>query len=169
MTNAGLCPPIIVVGIVHPDRMTDLTFGTDNETPGIVGSGDKFMLYMEKELMPFIESNYPTAPYNIFIGHSVGGLTVVNTLIHHPNLVQEFANSALRTKELPYSNTFRTHATSENTDFQLESASRSVICNRGFCASWAGQCNIFIIPHSLHSRHHSPFTSPSLSLPRYAL
>ena len=92
MSNAGLCPPMIVVGVLHPDRMTDLTFGTDKETPGIIGNGDNFMRYVEKELMPFIESNYPTAPYKIFIGHSVGGLIVVNTLIHHPNLFDAYVS-----------------------------------------------------------------------------
>ncbi len=92
MSNAGFCPPMIVVGILHPDRMTDLTFGTDKETPGIVGNGEKFMLYVEKELMPYIESNYPTAPYKIFIGHSVGGLAVVNTLIHHSNLFNAYVS-----------------------------------------------------------------------------
>jgi len=90
MYNAGLCPPMIVVGILHPDRMKDLTFGTDKETPGIVGNGEKFMRYVEKELMPYIESNYSTASYKIFIGHSVGGLTVVNTLIHHPSLFNAY-------------------------------------------------------------------------------
>jgi uncharacterized protein len=92
MSNAGLCPPMIVVGILHPARMTDLTFGIDKETPGIVGRGEKFMLYVEKELMPYIESNYSTAPYKIFIGHSVGGLTVVNTLIHQPNLFNAYVS-----------------------------------------------------------------------------
>ena len=90
MSNAGLCPPMIVVGILHHSRMTELTFGTDKEMPGAVGSGEKFMLYVEKELMPYIESNYPTAPYKLFIGHSVGGLTVVNTLIHHPDLFNAY-------------------------------------------------------------------------------
>lgn len=92
MSNAGLCPPMIVVGILHPARMTDLTFGTDKESPGVIGRGEKFMLYMEKELMPYIESNYPTASYKIFIGHSVGGLTVVNTLMHHPNLFNAYVS-----------------------------------------------------------------------------
>jgi predicted alpha/beta superfamily hydrolase len=92
MSNAGLCPPMIVVGVLHHTRMTELTFGTDKETPGIVGRGEKFMLYMEKELMPYIESNYPTASYKVFIGHSVGGLTVVNTLIHHPNLFNAYVS-----------------------------------------------------------------------------
>ena len=92
MSNAGLCPPIIVVGVLHQNRMTELTFGTDKETPGVVGKGEKFMLYVEKELIPYIESNYPTAPYKIFIGHSVGGLTVVNTLIHQPNLFNAYVS-----------------------------------------------------------------------------
>lgn len=92
MSNAGLCPPMIVVGVVHNSRMSELTFGTDKETPCIVGRGEKFMLYVEKELMPYIESNYPTAPYKIFIGHSVGGLTVVNTLIHHPDLFNAYVS-----------------------------------------------------------------------------
>ncbi len=92
MSNAGLCPPMIVVGVLHPARMTDLTFGTDKETPGVVGKGENFMRYMEKELMPYIENNYPTASYKIFIGHSVGGLTVVNTLIHHPYLFNAYVS-----------------------------------------------------------------------------
>lgn len=90
MSNAGLCPPMIVVGILHHSRMTELTFGTDQETPGVVGEGEKFMRYVEKELMPYIESNYPTASYKIFIGHSVGGLAVVNTLVHHPDLFNAY-------------------------------------------------------------------------------
>ena len=92
MSNAGLCPPMIVVGVLHPALMTDLKFGTDRETPGIAGKGEKFMRYVEKELMPYIESNYPTASYKIFIGHSVGGLTVVNTLIHHPYLFNAYVS-----------------------------------------------------------------------------
>jgi hypothetical protein len=50
------------------------------------------MLYVEKELMPYIESNYPTASFKIFIGHSVGGLTVVHTLIHHPYLFNAYVS-----------------------------------------------------------------------------
>ncbi|HMU09340.1 MAG TPA: alpha/beta hydrolase-fold protein [Ferruginibacter sp.] len=92
MSNAGLCPPMIVVGILHHSRMNELTFGTDKETPGIVGRGEKFMSYVEKELMPYIDSSYPAASYKIFIGHSVGGLTVVNTLIHHPNLFNAYVS-----------------------------------------------------------------------------
>jgi uncharacterized protein len=92
MSNAGLCPPMIVVGVLHNSRMNELTFGTDKETPGVIGNGEKFMQYVEKELMPYIESNYHPASYKIFIGHSVGGLTVVNTIVHHPDLFNAYVS-----------------------------------------------------------------------------
>ncbi len=92
MSNAGLCPPRIVVGILHPARMKDLTFGTDRETPGITGNGEQFMNYVEKELIPYIDSNYLTAGYKIFIGHSVGGLTVVHTMVHNPYLFDAYVS-----------------------------------------------------------------------------
>ena len=40
--------------------------------------------------MPHIDSLYPTAPYRILIGHSFGGLTVMNTLIHHTDLFKAY-------------------------------------------------------------------------------
>jgi len=54
------------------------------------GGGEKFISFMEKELMPHIDSSYPTATYRILIGHSFGGLTVMNTLIHHTNLFKAY-------------------------------------------------------------------------------
>ncbi|WP_157682005.1 alpha/beta hydrolase-fold protein [Mucilaginibacter mallensis] len=85
MEESGLCPPIIVVGIVPADRLSELTTATDKELPNVVGNGDKFMSFVENELIPYIDTNYPTTTYKTLIGHSLGGLTVINTLLHHPN------------------------------------------------------------------------------------
>ena len=85
-------PEMIVVGIPNTDRFRDLTpTFTDRmpfpgKPPGSAGGGEAFTAFIEKELMPHIDSLYPTAPYKIMIGHSLGGLMVVNTLIHHPKL-----------------------------------------------------------------------------------
>ncbi|SDG22071.1 hypothetical protein SAMN04488121_103862 [Chitinophaga filiformis] len=92
MTESGLCPPMIVVGILHPNRLTDLTRGTDEELPGVVGNGEKFMSFIEKELIPHIDSTYPTTTYKTFIGHSLGGLTVMNTFLHNPNLFNSYVS-----------------------------------------------------------------------------
>jgi predicted alpha/beta superfamily hydrolase len=92
-----ICPEMIVVGIPNTDRTRDLTpthidsyLELDSTFCKNSGGGRKFISFIEKELMPHIDSLYPTAPYRIFIGHSFGGLTVMNTLIHHTNLFNAY-------------------------------------------------------------------------------
>lgn len=92
MEESSLCPPTIVIGIVQADRLSELTTGTDKDFPNAVGSGEKFMSFIENELIPYIDATYPTTTYRTFIGHSVGGLTVVNTLLHNPNLFNSYVS-----------------------------------------------------------------------------
>jgi len=92
MEESNLCPPMIVVGILHKNRLVDLTTGTDKELPDVVGGGEKFMSYVEKELIPYIDANYPTTSYKTFIGHSLGGLTVMNTFLHNPKLFNSYVS-----------------------------------------------------------------------------
>lgn len=92
MEETSLCPPMIVVGIVHTNRLSDLTTGFDKEYKGAVSNGEKFMSFVEKELIPHIDSTYPTTTYRTFIGHSVGGLTVMNTLVNKPNLFNSYVS-----------------------------------------------------------------------------
>jgi len=40
--------------------------------------------------MPHIDSVYRTAPYKIFMGHSLGGLTVINTFLHHTSMFNAY-------------------------------------------------------------------------------
>ncbi|MBS1503038.1 MAG: alpha/beta hydrolase, partial [Bacteroidetes bacterium] len=89
---SGVIPPVVVVGITNTDRERDLTpthINADRMVnagdAGRSGGGEKFLAFVEKELMPYIESKYPTEPYRIFSGHSLGGLTVVNAFINHTN------------------------------------------------------------------------------------
>jgi uncharacterized protein len=92
MEESGLCPPMIVVGIEPIERLSELTTGTDKELPNVVGNGDKFISFVETELIPYIDTNYPTTTYKTLIGHSLGGLTVINTLLHHPNLFNAYVS-----------------------------------------------------------------------------
>ena len=54
------------------------------------GGGENFVAFIEKELMPHIDSVYQTAPYKILIGHSFGGLTVMNVLTNHTKLFNAY-------------------------------------------------------------------------------
>ncbi len=92
-----ICPDMIVVGIPNTDRTRDLTpthvgksFYMDSNATKTSGGGEKFIAFLEKELIPYIDARYPTSPYRMLIGHSFGGLLVVNTLIHHPELFNTY-------------------------------------------------------------------------------
>ena len=91
-------PEMIVVAIPNTDRTRDLTPTHVVSDPPMMdsnfsktsGGGENFVAFMEKELMPHIDSAYPTAPYRLLIGHSFGGLTVINVLINHPKLFNSY-------------------------------------------------------------------------------
>lgn len=94
LTEAGPIVPLIVVGITNTDRVRDLTptharmkhsDGTVDPNP-IGGGADKFLDFIQTELVPEIEKRYPTQPYRIFTGHSLGGLFAVHALIARPEL-----------------------------------------------------------------------------------
>lgn len=78
-------PQMIIVGIANTNgnRMRDLTPTADPAVPNS-GGGEQFAAFMEKELLPYIDRKYPAAPYRVISGHSMGGLFVLHTLLHHP-------------------------------------------------------------------------------------
>jgi uncharacterized protein len=83
------CPQMIIIGILNTDRNRDLT-PTHDSTSSASGGGENFTAFLEKELIPHIDSAYPTMPYKMLIGHSYGGLMAVNTLINHPGLFNSY-------------------------------------------------------------------------------
>jgi predicted alpha/beta superfamily hydrolase len=87
-----LVPEMIVVAIPNTDRTRDLT-PTHVEkdfqgkpAPFLKTSGGmpSFFQFIKAELIPKIESSYRTAPYRVFVGHSLGGITVINALYTTP-------------------------------------------------------------------------------------
>jgi len=94
---AGVIPDMVVVGIVNTVRERDLTPTHVNpdkiENAGdaaISGGGGNFIKFIEKELIPYIDSKYPTAPYRVFSGHSLGGLTVMDAFFNHTALFNAY-------------------------------------------------------------------------------
>ncbi|HEU0064403.1 MAG TPA: alpha/beta hydrolase-fold protein, partial [Flavisolibacter sp.] len=91
-------PEMIIVGILNTNRTRDLTPThitndlpmMDSNSSSTSGGGENFVAFIEKELMPHIDSLYPTAPYKLLIGHSFGGLTVMNVLTNHTKLFNAY-------------------------------------------------------------------------------
>ena len=91
--SGGFMPEMIMVGISNgANRTRDLT--TSVIDPSLIneenGGADKFMKFIEKELIPFIETKYPVTDYRTLIGHSYGGLFTVNALINHSHLFENY-------------------------------------------------------------------------------
>jgi len=89
-----ICPEMVVVAILNTDRTRDLT--PTHVLNGVYGryetsgGAENFTAFIGKELMPYIESHYPVAPYRTLIGHSFGGLFAINTLINHTDMFNAY-------------------------------------------------------------------------------
>lgn len=95
--SPGSVPEMIVVGISNSENRTrDLTPTKVKEARGFSewvkesGGGARFTDFIARELIPYIDNKYPTASHKTFVGHSLGGLLVVNTLINRPELFNNY-------------------------------------------------------------------------------
>jgi len=93
LADMGLCPPMIVVGVPNTDRSRDLTPTTvANNSDGVKnsGGGERFLTFIAKELIPYIDKHYPTTSYKLLMGHSLGGLMVVQAMVHHQKIFNAY-------------------------------------------------------------------------------
>lgn len=90
---AAKVPQVIIIGIpnmTRDNRIFQLVppfMRTDPEKPeSPVGTADTFLLFMESELIPYVEKTFNTSNVRLFAGNSRGGLLVMYSLIHKPGL-----------------------------------------------------------------------------------
>lgn len=93
LTMTEKMPASIVVGIANVDRKRDFTFPTtieqDKKDFPTTGSSAKFIMFIEKELQPYVTKNYPTGTSTI-IGQSLGGLLCSEILLQKPHLFDNY-------------------------------------------------------------------------------
>jgi len=89
-------PDMILIGISNStNRTRDLTTSQIKMRHGAEmdedsGGADNFTQFIEKELIPFIDSKYRTTSYRTLIGHSYAGLFTINMLINHNHLFNNY-------------------------------------------------------------------------------
>jgi predicted alpha/beta superfamily hydrolase len=94
LSDAGLIPAAIVIGLPNTrgNRERDQTppFMRTNidDSNSPYGLGNKFLDFIEKELIPHIDHGYRTSGYRMIAGNSRGGLFVLYTLLERPDLFQ---------------------------------------------------------------------------------
>lgn len=86
-------PETIVVGIANIDRKRDFTFHTDlkdlQKDYPTTGHSDKFIGFLEKELKPYIETQFKTTETYLF-GQSLGGLLATEILLKYPEMFNNY-------------------------------------------------------------------------------
>lgn len=84
-------PEMIVVGIMNVNRERDFTPDKlITKRKNNTGGGDKFLAFLEKELIPQIDEEYRTAPYRILFGHSLGGLLTAHAYLKENSAFNSF-------------------------------------------------------------------------------
>lgn len=89
LSRNGRMPPMIVVGLFNTDRTRDLTPYKDSDTDAqrpTAGGADRFLQFIETELVPWVERQYRTQKFRAFAGHSFGGLFAMHALATRPDL-----------------------------------------------------------------------------------
>lgn len=96
MNMYEILPKSIVVGISNlgKSRYRDFTYLSDDKQdlkaiPNNGGS-EKFMAYIENEVIPLIEKNYKTSSHKTVIGQSLGGLLATEILFKKPYLFDDY-------------------------------------------------------------------------------
>ncbi len=94
--SGGYLPEMILVGISNgQNRTRDLTTSKLEGEQGANfkqehGEAEKFMSFIESELIPHIESKYPVSSYRTLIGHSYGGLFTINALLNYSKVFENY-------------------------------------------------------------------------------
>lgn len=86
----GLIPEMLVVAVPNTDRSRDLTYPSENALEKAQlpthGGAENFLGFISDELLPWVDQNYRTHPYRILVGHSLGGLFAITTLVTRPEV-----------------------------------------------------------------------------------
>lgn len=94
LTMIQAMPPTIVVGIANVDRKRDLTFPTTVEKDKIAypttGGSARFISFLEKEVVTWVEKKFRCTGSRTIIGQSLGGLLATQVLLEKPGLFNNY-------------------------------------------------------------------------------
>jgi predicted alpha/beta superfamily hydrolase len=94
LATYGAMPRTIVIGISNVDRKRDFTPPTKDEkdlaSAPTSGGADRFVGFLEAELVPYVKSRYRTTGSSTVVGQSLGGLLVTKVLLEKPGLFEKY-------------------------------------------------------------------------------
>lgn len=85
--DGGRIPEHILVSVPNVDRNRDLTPCTTGASDC---GADKFLRFLQQDLMPWVEKEYRTESFRTLVGHSRGGQFAFYTLLNRPELFNAY-------------------------------------------------------------------------------
>jgi len=85
LADLDLIPRMIVIAIQNTNRDRDFT-PTSVADMRDSGGANNFLAFLEDELFPAIDGQFRTVPHRILVGHSLGGLFSIHTMLSKPDL-----------------------------------------------------------------------------------
>jgi predicted alpha/beta superfamily hydrolase len=89
LSKYKLIPEIIIAGIGNTERTRDMTPSKSLMFPKS-GGAENFYKFITSELMPYIKTNYPASSEKILLGHSLGGLFTIYSLLKNPEMFNSY-------------------------------------------------------------------------------
>jgi len=83
LADLDLIPRMIVIGIINTNRDRDFTPTSVTDLPAS-GGANNFLAFLEDELFPAIDHQFRTVPHRIIVGHSLGGLFGIYSMVAKP-------------------------------------------------------------------------------------
>lgn len=94
LASNQIMPAMLVVGIENTVRIRDLTPPAEDPQMAVLepehGGSANFRSFISNELMPWLDENYRTHSFTVLIGHSLGGLFAIDSLIENPTLFDAY-------------------------------------------------------------------------------
>lgn len=84
--SSGRLPDFILVGVMNTDRYRDLLPEANGQPTGIAD----FTRFLADELFPYIEKNYRTKPYRIFVGPQAAANFGLYTMMKEPDMFHAY-------------------------------------------------------------------------------
>lgn len=88
-------PPVILVALpntyIEGQNMRDRDFlPLEMKNNERAGGADKFLEFLRKEVIPYIDESFPTSGVNSLYGHSYGGLFSMYAMLAQPDLFETY-------------------------------------------------------------------------------
>ncbi|MEN0003544.1 MAG: alpha/beta hydrolase-fold protein [Bacteroidota bacterium] len=98
MSKTGELPEMIVIAIANTQRTRDFTpthtlinyEGEEDQGLKASGGGERFLTFLEAELIPYIQEQYKALPFNTIIGRSFGGLIAGHNYLQANSKINRF-------------------------------------------------------------------------------